>query len=249
MAGTSECPIGLRAADGDALQLEGMVRAPIKVGSKAFSQALFVVRNLKDPVLLGLDFLTTARAVIDVSSHTFTLGSEDAREMVLLHENAQLDVGAIAAGQQTYLVRAAEDVVILPHHADHIRVELDPPAPPGDYEFTNRHLISEHDGSLQCNGVFDVLPASAPQQVPLRLCVIHGAEEKPLRITKGEVLSVALPPLYYTSDSTDGLHQSGRDQADDGAQAVGLRGAAAAGYRSRRAGPIPAQSAQRLRRR
>eukprot|EP00624_Nannochloropsis_granulata_P001058 evm.model.NODE_1477_length_24586_cov_22.484747.9 len=137
--------------------------------------------------------------MIDVSSRTFTFGSEDTRETALLTESAKLVIGAIGTAKPTYLVRAARNTVIFPHQADHVPVELDPPAPPGEYEFTNRHLIMEHAGALPCDGILAVLPTGSPDSAPLHLRVLHGAEEKPLRIAKGQVLSVALPPLYHTS--------------------------------------------------
>lgn len=195
---SQQCPMGLRAADGDALQLEGMLHVPVKVGSKSYNQALFVVTNLKDQVLLGLDFLTTAKAVIDVSSQRFTFGSQDARETVLLSENAELSVGAIGTGQQTHLVRAAEDKTIMPGDADHVRVELDPPAQPGLYELSSRHLVTEDEGAMWCDGLFEVPEDEGAAQAPLHVRMIHGADEKPLRIEKGQVVSVALPPLRMT---------------------------------------------------
>lgn len=153
---SKDCPLGLRAADGDALQLEGMLHVPLRVGSKCYRQALFVVTNLKDEVLLGLDFLTHSRAIIDVAQQQFTFGSVDCRETVNLRDDADLIVGAIGTGENTYLVRADETKTVQPGEAQHLRVILDPPAPPDLYEFTNRHLLEDRDGALWYDGLLRV---------------------------------------------------------------------------------------------
>ena len=201
---TEECLLRLKAADGDALKLEGMVHAPIRLGSKAYRQAFFVVSNLNQDVLLGLDFMSMGHATISVADRTFAFGSGDCRETVYLEGASALVVGAIGTGEGTYLVRAAENKTLLPGQADHVQVSLDPPAPPGPYEFSSRHLVTDDGGVLCCDGHFLVEATAdhaqghqgqqADQPAPLQIRMLHDADDRTVFIKKGQVLSVALPP-------------------------------------------------------
>ena len=66
-------PQHLLSADGNPMTVTANIEAEVKLGSIAIPCDFAVVKQLSFDAILGLDFLKTAKAVIDVTTNTVSL--------------------------------------------------------------------------------------------------------------------------------------------------------------------------------
>ena len=69
-------PIRMKSATGDIIPCDSSYLIRMKIGNASFTQKVNAVDGLKYTLLLGADFLTTQRVILDCANRTVTLRGE-----------------------------------------------------------------------------------------------------------------------------------------------------------------------------
>ena len=67
----------VQSASGDSLIVLGTSTLPIKVGTQNFSHQFVIVKDLKYPCILGLDWMRKNSVNLDLARNVMTIGHED----------------------------------------------------------------------------------------------------------------------------------------------------------------------------
>lgn len=117
------CTRKLVAAGGHELQHAGTIVLSVFIAGKHRSIKFVVVRNLTDPILLGLDFLKSSRCSIDFAKHSLTFHADmqaviNKDHVIMPNSQALLPAQLIDCGQLTdndCLLFTAGNTATLPH--------------------------------------------------------------------------------------------------------------------------------------
>ena len=91
---------------------------PVKIGSRLFHYEVNVIRNLVNPLLLGLDFLTKHGAMLDFASNCLILGKE----------KVQIGTANFLPTVPTH-VALTEDAILAPESFNLVEVRVEGPDP------------------------------------------------------------------------------------------------------------------------
>ena len=67
----------VQSASGDSLKVLGCSFIPIKIGNQHFTHQFIIIRDIRHPVIIGLDFLRTHNATLNFARNVMTIGEED----------------------------------------------------------------------------------------------------------------------------------------------------------------------------
>lgn len=167
-----------------ALHILGVVKSQVKIGSRQYPIYLWVVRGLKQQLVLGTDTLYTARAIVDIYNGYLYHGPKK--------EAVPIDIkirGVREHSTSPYLVMATESMAIDGNHGDHVPVKLSPQPPSQVRLSIEPYFVTERLGLVVQPGVWEHVPEKAAISPTFKLRV-SNLDDSVTAVVAGDVLAV-----------------------------------------------------------